>query len=313
MKISLIFLALNFCLGIIHGQDYYFHKEINFESNIDLIRIDHNSNNDWQIGTPQKQFFDIAYSIPNVIVTDTISPYPVNSNSSFYISIKDYQWFDGSPSTLSFYHKYDSDSLLDGGYIDVSYDGGQTWLNIIYDSTMFNCNWTPGFGYWSENFYAETDTLHNGINGFSGKSDDWQLSSFSWLYCLGVDYQYPDSMMIRFNFISDAIQSSREGWMIDNIVLHSDVCGAVNENLKNKTKVTIEPNPINNNSVLRIKRTSNVRYHLSIVNINGKQLFTQTSETNEFHLNSLNLSKGLYFYTLQFNNSESVSGKFIKN
>ena len=313
MKRSIIFLVLSFCIGVINAQIYYFHEEINFESNLDLIRIDTNSNNDWQIGSPQKQFFNSAYSIPNVIVTDTINPYSISSNSSFYISIKDYQWFEGSPSTLSFYHKYDSDSLLDGGFIDVSYDGGETWLNIIHDSTMFNCNWTPGFGYWGENFYDETDTLYNGVKGFSGKSEDWEYSEFAWLYCLGVEDEYPDSMMIRFNFISDSIQTFKEGWMIDNIVLHSDVCGAVNENLTNKIKVTIEPNPINYKSILRIKRTSNERYHLSIININGKQVFTKYLETNEFQLNSLSLSTGFYFYILHFENNESISGKFIKN
>ncbi|MDA3953800.1 MAG: transposase [Bacteroidales bacterium] len=33
----------------------------------------------WQIGTPNKTFFDSAYSSPNAIITDTVNYYPINN------------------------------------------------------------------------------------------------------------------------------------------------------------------------------------------------------------------------------------------
>ncbi len=39
--------------------------------------------NIWQIGRPQKILFNLAFSIPNAIVTDTLNTYPINDTSSF--------------------------------------------------------------------------------------------------------------------------------------------------------------------------------------------------------------------------------------
>jgi hypothetical protein len=314
MKNLIIIIVLNFICGSIIAQVYGYHEETNLETNTGMIKFDTSiPNNIWQIGEPQKVIFDEAYSVPNAIMTDLNNPYPVNNTSSFYLSIKEVQWFTGSPSTLRFYHKFDTDSLTDGGYIDVSYDGGASWLNIIYDSTMFNCSWTPGFWYFSSNFYGDSDTLFNGMNGFSGKSDDWQESMFIWFYCLGVDEEYPDSMMIRFNFISDDLPSDKEGWMIDNIVLHSDLCGFTPEGKTNDYSVTIQPNPINNESRIIIHGTIKTKYNLTITDIFGRQVYTITASDNEFLLNNTGLKTGIYFYRIKFEDNIELTGKILKN
>jgi hypothetical protein len=286
----------------------------NFESNQGLVRIDTSlTNNVWQIGTPSKIYFNSAYSIPRAILTDTLNSYPLNSNSSFYISIKDENWFMGSPSVLSFYHKYDTDTLEDGGFIDVSYDGGQSWLNIIYDSTMFHCDWTPGFWYYSENFYGDYDTLSDGKNGFSGRSNGWIFSSFIWYYCIGVD-QFPDSMMIRFNFISDAIRSDKEGWMIDDINLVSSECsGLLKENTGKKTIAIISPNPFTTMAELQIAGYSDEQYDLVIYNDRGEMNYViKDIKKPGVQLGNLKLIPGLYFYEVIFEDGTLSQGKFIK-
>ena len=313
MKKYLLLVAFCSLFPALHAQYYGYHEEVDFESNSGFVRIDPAGDNAWQIGPPQKTLFSGAYSVPNAIVTDTVSTYPVQCNSSFYLSINNIQWFEGSPSTLGFYHKFDTDPQHDGGYIDVSYDGGASWLNIIYDSTMFNCSWTPGFGYWGYNFYGEEDTLFNGVNGFSGTTGDWQYAEFVWWYCIGVDYQYPDSMMIRFNFISDSINTNQEGWMIDDIVLHSDLCGGVHQKNTERITATVEPNPVVEGSILRINRAGSGFCLLKIHDIKGSLVFTGKLITNEFRLNPLTLDPGLYLYTLIFDDGPLVKGKFIVN
>lgn len=314
MKKLVFILIMNLLSGITIAQYGQYHEETNFETNLQLVRIDNsNPENTWQIGPPQKAFFNGAYSVPNAIVTDTINLYPQSNYSSFYISIKDLNWFTGSPSILSFVHKYDTDSLSDGGYIDASYDGGETWLNIIYDSTMFNCSWTPGFGYFSYNFYGDTNTLYNGVNGFSGKSDEWQESMFVWYYCIGVDEEYPDSMMIRFNFISDDQPNDKEGWMIDNIVLNSDICGYIPEGMANHYSATIQPNPINDESKLIISGAIGQKYYLTITDIFGRLVYSVSAKDKEFQMNLAELENGLYFYRIKFEDNYKLSGKFVKN
>ncbi|MEI6765795.1 MAG: hypothetical protein WCM76_09155 [Bacteroidota bacterium] len=152
-----------------------YNVSINFEDTATLkyVRIDTaNHTNIWQIGKPSKIVFDSAYSATDAILTDTALPYPVNNHSSFTITIKSYDWFWGSPSWHGFYSKYDTDPGHDGGYIDVSYDGGANWQNIVFDTILNTC---PTYPFSDSlptfyNMYTATDTLKNGVPAFSGSS-----------------------------------------------------------------------------------------------------------------------------------------------
>ena len=308
-KFTVLVFAI-FCFNNLFAQ--WYNETINFESPSSMVWIDDTQeNNIWQIGTPQKEYFDEAYSVPYAILTDTLQNYGENVHSSFVVSVKDWSWFNGSPSILTFKHKFDTDTLSDGGYIDVSYDSGENWLRIIHDSTMFNCNWTYGYGYYSQNFYAEDDTLFNGEPGFSGHSDGWETSSFNWLYCLGVKDDYPDSLMIRFNFISDDIVSNKAGWMIDDIKLQSFECSSVSEK-ENNISSSIYPNPINRNSVLEIGGLNGRTYEMEIFDLNGRLIYSQVNNTSSFPLNDIFFEPGIYFYQVSTDTDMKHTGKFVK-
>lgn len=310
MKKATLLLIVLFGFNNIYAQ--WYNETINFENPSSMVWIDNaQDNNIWQIGTPQKEYFDEAYSVPYAILTDTLQNYGENIHSSFIVSVKDWSWFEGSPSILSFKHKFDTDTLSDGGYIDVSYDSGETWLSIIHDTTMFNCEWSPGYYFLSQNFYADNDTLFNGKPGFSGRSDDWETASFEWLYCLGVKDYYPDSLMIRFNFISDDIASNKAGWMIDDIKLQSFECSSVSEN-ENTISSSIYPNPINSNSVLKIEGWQNKNYDLEIFDLNGRLVYSKFNMSSNFHLNNISFNPGIYFYQISTDNEVKHTGKFVK-
>lgn len=289
-----------------------YHETINFENNSSLLWLDPSQeDNIWEIGTPQKEYFNQAYSLPFAILTDSLSLYGENVFSSFVVSIKHPYWFMGSPAVLSFKHKFDTDTLTDGGYIDVSYDGGESWLRIIHDSTMYNCSWAYGFGYYADNFYEDNDTLYNGEPGFSGRSDDWETSSFEWWYCIGVKDEYPDSLMIRFNFISDEVASDKEGWMIDNIQLMAFECSAVNE-LENPVTASVSPNPVNERSILSIEGLEGRAYDIEIFDIQGRCIYTQQNLRSDLFFNDISLNPGLYFYQITVDHSVSFTGKLLK-
>lgn len=308
-KFIFLFIAL-IGFNSIYAQWYY--ETINFESSSSMVWIDHTQeNNIWQIGTPQKEYFNQAYSVPFAILTDTLHNYGENVHSSFVVSVKDWSWFGGSPAILSFEHKFDTDTLADGGYIDVSYDGGENWIRIIHDTTMYNCSWTYGFGYYASNFYGDNDTLFNGEPGFSGRSDAWETSSFEWYYCLGVKDDYPDSLMIRFNFLSDDIISNKEGWMIDNIKLQSYECSSVGE-MDNPISSSVYPNPIKENSMLKIDGLSGKYYDIEIFDLSGRLIYSKLNNVSNFQLNDDSYQPGIYFYQITTDNKLRHAGKFVK-
>ena len=106
-------------------------ESTNFENNTSLIHIDTTNGNIWQIGTPQKTFFGNSYSVPYSIMTDTLNSYPINTFSTFTFEYNDTNfWYTIPDASIGFWHKYEMDSLKDGGYVEISLDSGMTWTNV---------------------------------------------------------------------------------------------------------------------------------------------------------------------------------------
>src|SRR5436190_5992473 len=129
-KIVFVLLFLLIVVNKSNGQDYYinfdsFDQDFNLHFYLDTI----NSNNDWQIGKPNKTNFNSAYSLPNVIITDTLSSYKVNDTSIFYLTHRR-EFGDAMGLYLEFQYKIESDSLNDFGFVEYSINGGQDWINL---------------------------------------------------------------------------------------------------------------------------------------------------------------------------------------
>ncbi len=273
---------------------------ITFEEPYTYLEIDTASQNLWQIGEPNKVFFSSAYSIPNAIVTDTINFYPINNNSSFDIKIGafNYYWYFPFSICLEIKHKVDTDTLKDGGYISVSYDEGLTWINIIQDTSDF---WdaTPFNDFNCTNLYTDNDTLYNGEFGFSGLSNYWITTTFGWaVFPVKNVLEFPgDTMIVRFNFVSDTSENSKEGWMIDNIKLYSiDLGGSINE--QSFLNFQIKPNPLNECARVEIGYYREVQ--LSIYTVEGKLVKKRKYYNNQdITIKRDNLKTGIYFIVLR--------------
>jgi hypothetical protein len=238
-------------------------ENITFEESTPYITILPLPQNTWQIGKPQKSFFDSAYTTPFAIVTDTVNPYPASNFSSFELTV-----INPYPASclVDFRHKYDSDPYHDGGYITVSWDNGSSWHNIITD-------WTGPYGYfpanpgcpWLGNENQSNSILFNGEPGFSGHSAGWEYTCMAW-YTPIVSRNTEDyGMRLRFNFISDTSQQNMEGWLIDNIRVFSiDMGQGIRDFLAGSTLSWFYPNPVINSAAFTMNRTySNVHYELS--------------------------------------------------
>jgi hypothetical protein len=285
---------------------------VSFETPTTEIVIDTLGHNLWQIGKPHKTYFDTAHSGINAILTDTLNAYPPNDTSSFIYVIRN-PYTQTCLTCMEFWHKYDMDALADQGIIDASYDGGDSWV-VVKDTFIDN----PGsFFIWNPDYHANSGNSTSHLLITSGKSDGWIQSGFCWHWFLPVNpdsiISNPDSLLIRFTFISDSIAQSKEGWMIDDIVTSSagwELCTNTKESYLNEN-ITVYPNPFSTQTILQ---TDNIfkSATLTIYNSVGQEvrrLKNITGETIVFHRDDLPC--GLYFLQLAQDSKILKTAKII--
>jgi hypothetical protein len=298
-KLILLFisalLAINiqsqvYCFGMAEPQEFNFDGGLPWEYFLQFDTLS-NPDNIWQIGSPQKVLINEAYSLPNVIITDTENPYPVNDTSSFIVKHAEmggisYTW----ANELAGYYYVNSDSLHDYGTIEISLDQGITWINLITDSIYSSYyQWlTPkpiltGNSYGWQNFWVSLQDLGYVFNVNPG-----------------------DTIFFKFSFISDSIQNSFDGLAFDNIQF-CDVFEGIPE-IQNNDLIVIYPNPVNH--LLSIQRTTNSSLeNIEIFNQSGQLLFKiENFDSGYLDIENMKLRDGLYF--LKYSNSTEFS--FIK-
>ena len=92
--------------------DEWTHDTVTFEKPCQYLEIGNSANNIWQIGVPQKTFFNSSYSLPNAIVTDTLNNYPINNYSYFDLYIGEFNFpYYYSQMCFEMKHKFDTDTL----------------------------------------------------------------------------------------------------------------------------------------------------------------------------------------------------------
>ncbi len=308
-----IFLIWSTC---IKAQWNHIYDTVSFEHTDSNIILYPAENNSWQIGTPRKIIFDSAYSGTKAIVTDTLRSAPPNDTSSF-IYILSNAFTYSCYTSMSFWHKYDMDSSSQKGIIEASYDGGSSWL--LLKDTSFTGPLQSEFQWiWDYHLSSNQYMPHRLIT--TGKSDGWiqSLIVWQWYWPARADTIIipPDSLMIKFTFISDSAVSNREGWMIDEIVTscgNSWDCSSVTEH-SSPGKLTVSPNPFTTSTTV----TGSVVFHnacLTLYDSKGEIVFTEKGLSGKsFELKRNGLSPGIYFLTLTGKNNKRLSAKvFVGN
>ncbi len=293
---------------------------ISFEESSPFIQLCPSTQSLWQVGQPQKTFFNQAYTIPNAMVTDTVNSYPVNSISCFdlYIGQFNTNYLYNYNLFIDFRHKIDSDTLHDGGFITVSWDYGQTWMNILDDTISLQYyDVTPArswFPWGNTNLYDSGDTLFTGEKGFSGRSSGWVHSCMAW-YRIPVKHpadMLPDTMILRFNFISDNIHNNKEGWMIDQIRIFSiDLGSGVHERSTGMPGVRITPNPVTTSIMVTFDRVyDQVEYQ--VTDPAGRvQKIGNPGRCSQLEIRKDNLLPGIYFLKITTGAGLSSVSRFV--
>jgi len=109
----------------------------------------------------------------------------------------------GAPVTLTFDTYFDIEKGWDFGFVQVSTDGGITWISLPDEEGRTTYDYDPG---------AHPDIIAN-LPGFTGSSDGWVTESFDLS-------DYADmTVMLRFRYMTDwAVQYP--GWWVDNIAIN---------------------------------------------------------------------------------------------
>lgn len=273
MRKLLLSILLTLIEATMFGQGIW---DINFEDATTLQRvvIDTASNptNTWQIGHPDKSVFTTAHSDPYAIVTDTVHPYPTNDTSAFtVIHIASSGWELGYPKVdIGGYYSVESDTLTDFGYIDFSADHGITWTRA--DSSEGICTWG-----------AEED-----LPTFTGNSNGWK----HFYYCLQVPTTvfFGDTILYRFTFISDSIQTNKDGLMFDD--LHFEDWSEGVQEIRNDNLISISPNPVSNELTIHASRTAD-NEKIQILNSTGRIILDNSHFTGSA-IDTRQLKNGIY-------------------
>ncbi|MCH2213992.1 MAG: T9SS type A sorting domain-containing protein [Flavobacteriales bacterium] len=252
----------------------------------------------WQIGQPQKEIFDQALSLPNAILTDTLNPYPVADTSTFYCAAPlDEEWGFFGIVAFTWAQKLDIDSL-DGGTVDFSVDGGQTWENAF--TSPFVYNW---YGW---EYPENVDTLANETVVFSGKDSDWQeiwlCYDYSWLF------ETSDTLLVRFTFFSDTIPGNADGWMIDNMRLEPTFVHTVGEDPSSASYVNLYPNPVQNKLHIELKKSDqfHIIEELVVFSENGQVVKHFNRIPTKFFVDVSDLPTGIYEVLVRSNLKSEV-------
>jgi len=291
MKKQILFTAFIFIIQLAVKAQAPF-DTITFEKHRELIKIDTSQkNNVWQIGRPQKTFFDSAYSRPYAIVTDTIGSYSVNNVSSFTVIVpgpKGSGWTPCIVPNISFWQKFDTDTLKDSGHIDISTDRGATWKDIRY----YIANITP---------------LH-----ITGHSNNWQKLGIA---CTEY-HAFPicDTAYLRFTFYSSSIALNKEGWMIDNIYISYYHCEGIDEHYETTSQINVYPNPASKQVTLSYELPQEqTNSTLQLYNAVGQLIESNAVKGYKgvFDKNVSALPNGIYYYTLLVNGVITATNKLV--
>lgn len=280
---------------IFEGLGIVYSEECNFEEDCGRVELDTALTNIWQIGKPNKVVFDTAYSPTNCIITDTALTYPVSNHSFFEYTAHPIDADGLYNYILGFKHRVDSDSLIDGGYIEFRYDPEGIWRNVADHQTLY-----PEIDFAAENLYGEADTLAGGIKGFSGLSNEWVHTRIQWVWVYPIREVF-DTLYLRFNFISDSVDTNRDGWMIDDFSLSIiDVGGSVEEYRLDESRLDIFPNPSLGNTIVKYDNHQNDSYTLVVLNVMGQTVINLSGLSGStVSLDTKKLPKGIYEVQIQ--------------
>lgn len=273
----------------------------------------------WQRGPVSKSPF-VDFGAINGIVTDSIAPYPSSVRAHFIVKIPNNDTLvPGGPQFILFEHRYDTDNA-DKCFIEYSCDEGFNWSKVKY----WNSNEIlQGGGPMAVNTWNYPDLLIYPNDtmtpfGYSGASFGWITSGIQWVWSTSLfrpddersetfcQFGYNDTLLVRFVFESDSLESNRSGWMIRGIAIGSSdqIMGSVSDPTTN-SQLRSFPNPTTGMVDLQLNVIPET---VQVLDMAGKVV---ESHQNVKRVNMSEFPPGTYFIRAYSNRSVS-HGRVVK-
>ncbi|MBS1547381.1 MAG: T9SS type A sorting domain-containing protein [Bacteroidetes bacterium] len=253
-----------------------------------LILMDPDSTNLWQVGPPQKPLFNSAATLPNALVTDTIGLYSPGNTSMFsFTYVPEIPW---GLLALQWKQKIDLTAGVDVGMLEFSVDSGSTWSNVFTSPFVYNLyGFDPG----------TVDTVLTGDIGFTGTDttwrDIWLCFDMSWI-------GFEGGITFRYSLEADTAGLPHEGWMIDNMMLHSTFMHPVKE-MAQPAFINVYPNPATDRVgiVLRPVGEYQLIEHMYLSAMDGRIVKAWAGLPSRFWFDTEALPKGTYYLSIRTN------------
>lgn len=244
-----------------------------------------NWNGQWDI------YNAFPYSPPYSIADSPLGWYANNANTSFTTN-EPINLTNASVAILSFYARWRIEADYDYVQLKISPDNGQTWTALTGKYTR------PGTIH-----QAFGQPLYDDIQG-TWVREEIDLSPWS-----------GQEVMLRFNLRSDA-NTNADGFFFDDMSI--TIIDITTETPVPETEETYSlsvprPNPVSSHCIISYKQTDDSGI-LLLTDGRGVVLreIVLKEKTGEILLNTLDLSPGVYFYTLMSGQRKLVTRKLIK-
>lgn len=271
----------------------YFDGADTLENSAIFIDIDSSSSTIWQIGVPQKSNFNSAATLPNALLTDTVNYIPTNDTASFQYHL--HPGFTWGVWAIQWKQKIDLDYGKDGGLIEFSVDGGNTWESAFDNPYVYSF-----FGFDENN----VGTLATGEKVFTGVDNAWRDI---WL-CYDMSWANGnDALMMRHTIICDSIDNNNEGWMIDNLLAHFTWVHTLQE-VEQKEYIKVTPNPTSGRVHISARKIN--EYHIieqmELLDANGRVLESWESIPVQFFIDIDQYPNGIYYLNIKTNKESEI-------
>ncbi len=305
-------LTLIFSAQLSHSQwneyNQYFEP---LPSDTDKIKvlIDSISAKTWQVGKPNKNKFKVANTIPNVLISDTINVYDTSLHANVVLSVGNLWSIFANFYAIRWTQKLDLEVGKDFVEVLVSVDSGHTWNDAF--SSSWNGVIYNFYGFDQANVFANPKTMNG---AFSGTDSVWRDI---WL-CLNINntsWGLIDSLMIKFVFSSDTIQSNQDGMMIDNFIVSPSFLHTVTT--ETKTKNSIVAFPTETSGIVNLETTydgvNSTITAVEVYDLNAKLLESYNPNRKRITLDLSNYPEGTYLLKSKTANKNKTHKVFIRH
>ena len=269
----------------------------------------------WQIGQPNKPFFDSAYSLPTAIVTRLDSSLQPNTKASFIITVP-YRFHYWGGALLTFENKYVLDSAHGRAYVEFSIDSGMHWHSIFLRSYQTQGGYSVENGQeyfciiscqqvqvdsqyimpptWWHN--VPQDTTDQGLAYFTGTDTTWTQDTI--VIPAGCIFKTEplNPLMLKFTVVTDSNSVPTAGWMIDNMkfIANPYYCyNGINE--INSSHLRVYPDPATDAFHLSISNEPYSDYELLLYDLSGRAVMRRSFSGQEVMIQRGDISPGAYF------------------